>query len=210
MANGKSSMSRLLAITGIAGVIFLSGCGSSDKRATPEPSSEWPPKKAYAVQSGEEANQPSQQSWQHSRGKHLIPATVISVTDGDTVNVRLPTGAKERVRLIGVNAPESTKRVEPYGYQAAAYTRKALNGREIYLEMDVQDRDKYGRLLAYIWLAEPRTGNEAEVREKMFNARLLLEGYAQVMTVPPNVKYADLFRRFQAEARQGNKGLWNP
>ncbi len=141
---------------------------------------------------------------------------VLGAADGDTVTVRLPGGATERVRLIGINAPELSHpdlgiRAEPFGADATAYTRAALAGREVHLELDVQERDRYGRLLAYVWLAPPARPGEAreeEVRAAMFNARLLLDGYAQVMTVPPNVRYADLFRRLQSEAREAGRGLW--
>lgn len=129
------------------------------------------------------------------------------VVDGDTVHVRLESGKEEKVRFVGVDTPESTREVEPYGKEAAAYTEKRLNGRTVYLELDVGERDKYGRLLAYVWLSLPETDGEAEVRAKMFNAELLLEGYAQVMTVPPNVKYADLFVKFRREARERSAGL---
>ncbi|MDQ0286292.1 endonuclease YncB(thermonuclease family) [Desulfofundulus luciae] len=121
------------------------------------------------------------------------------MVDGDTVYVRLENGKEEKVRFIGVDTPESTREVEPYGKEAAAYTKKRL---------DVGERDKYGRLLAYVWLSPPENDDEAEVWAKMFNAELLLEGYAQVMTVPPNVKYADLFANLQREARKVEKGLW--
>lgn len=130
--------------------------------------------------------------------------------DGDTVHVRLGTGRTEKVRLIGVDTPESSGKIEPFGKEAAAYTKKRLSGRTVYLELDVAERDKYGRLLAYLWLSPPAgaTATEAEVRRSMFNAELLLAGLAQVMTVPPNVKYAGLFAKLQAEARQARKGLW--
>ncbi|WP_425463814.1 Ada metal-binding domain-containing protein [Neomoorella humiferrea] len=59
-----------------------------------------------------------------------------------------------------------------------------------------------------MWLEQPSSGSEEEVRAKMFNARLLLDGYAQVMTVAPNVKYAGMFVKFQREAREQGKGLW--
>ncbi len=151
-----------------------------------------------------------------SAGASLLRATVLSVADGDTVTVRLPDGSAERVRLIGVDSPELSHpdlriREEPYGHEAAAYTRAALAGRQVHLELDVQERDRYGRLLAYVWLAPPALPGEAteeEVRTAMFNARLLLAGYAQVMTVPPDVRYADLFVRLQAEAREAGRGLW--
>jgi len=137
-----------------------------------------------------------------------LPAYVTGVVDGDTVHVRLENGKEEKVRFIGVDTPESTREVEPYGKEAAAYTKKRLDGRTVYLELDVGERDKYGRLLAYVWLSPPKNDGEAEVQAKMFNAELLLNGYAQVMTVLPNVKYANLFAKFQREAREAEKGLW--
>lgn len=142
----------------------------------------------------------------------LLQAVVTSVSDGDTVHVKLG-GRDERVRMIGVNTPEISHpdlgiREQPYGRQAAAYTRKRLLGKKVWLELDVQQRDKYGRLLAYVWLSPPASFSEKEIRARMHNAELLLNGYAQVMTVPPNVKYADLFVKFQREAREKGKGLW--
>jgi len=74
--------------------------------------------------------------------------------------------------------------------------------------MDVSESDRFGRLLAYVWLAQPANDNEVEFSAKMFNAELMLQGYAQVMTIAPNVKYADMFVKFEREARGGNKGLW--
>ncbi|MEW5899319.1 MAG: thermonuclease family protein [Bacillota bacterium] len=137
-----------------------------------------------------------------------VPASVTKVIDGDTVWVRLKDGREEKVRLIGVDTPESTREVEPYGKEAAAYTKKRLEKKTVYLELDVGERDKYDRLLAYVWLSRPKDDGAEEVRAKMFNAELLLNGYAQVLTVPPNVKYAELFTGFQREAREKKKGLW--
>ena len=139
-----------------------------------------------------------------------IKASVTRVIDGDTVNVAI-NGKEETVRMIGVNTPEThhpEKPVEPYGPEAENYTRSQLTGKTVYLEKDVQERDKYGRLLAYVWLEQPSSSSENEIRAKMYNAKLLLGGYAQVMTVPPNVKYADLFVKLQVEARSAGKGLW--
>ncbi|RDV83043.1 nuclease [Ammonifex thiophilus] len=115
--------------------------------------------------------------------------------------------------MIGVNCPEISHpdlgiKEQPYGREAKEYTTKRLLGKKVWLELDTQERDRYGRLLAYVWLEPPSSGSEDEVRSKMFNARLLLDGYAQVMTVQPNVKYADLFVKFQREAREQGKGLW--
>jgi micrococcal nuclease len=134
-------------------------------------------------------------------------ALVTRVVDGDTAVITIE-GVSEKVRFIGVNTPESTTRHEPYGAEASAYTKRALSNKTVYVETDVETRDRYGRLLAYVWLAQPSTGDEAEVRRSMFNARLLLDGIAQVATYPPNVRYVDLFTPMQREARDAKRGLW--
>ncbi|UXF00579.1 nuclease [Fervidobacterium riparium] len=137
-------------------------------------------------------------------------ATVLEVIDGDTIKVSIA-GEEYKVRLIGVNTPETkhpVKKVEYYGPEAKAFTKKFLTGRTVYLEFDVGEKDRYGRLLAYVWLEKPKDRTNEEIRKKMFNAILLLEGYAQVMTVQPNVKYVDYFIEYQREARENNKGLW--
>lgn len=138
----------------------------------------------------------------------LIKGTVTKVVDGDTAYIRLADGKEEKVRFIGVDTPESTIQHEPYGEEASSFTKTELNGKTVYLEIDVEERDKYGRLLAYIWLSEPTEINDTEIRSKQFNARLLLDGYAQLMTIPPNVKYIDYYTKYQAESREASKGLW--
>jgi len=138
----------------------------------------------------------------------IASVRVIGVTDGDTIRVRFESGKEQIVRLIGVDTPESTREVEPFGKEAAAFTQRRLNGKTVFLEMDISERDRFGRLLAYVWFVQPVNDNEAEVRAKMFNAELLLQGYAQTMTITPNIKYADMFAEFEREARDDNKGLW--
>jgi len=126
---------------------------------------------------------------------------VTQVVDGDTVHVRLASGETEKIRFIGVDTGEATE-----------YTRQALQGVTVYLETDAELRDAYGRLLAYVWLSEPEpepeSETESEMRESLFNARLLLDGYAQLLTIPPNTRYAERFRGFQSEARDAGRGLW--
>lgn len=134
----------------------------------------------------------------------LREATVTRIVDGDTVEVSL-SGVKEKVRFIGVDCPEAGT---DEGTAATEYTRKALDGKKVYLETDAGLRDKYGRLLAYVWLTEPKQVTEQAVRSQMFNARLLLAGMAQLMTVPPNVKHVDYFTAFQREAHEAKVGLW--
>lgn len=141
-------------------------------------------------------------------GPETIAGTVTRVVDGDTAEIRLASGVTEKVRFIGINTPESTTRHEPYGEEASAFTKQRLGGRTVYLETDVELRDKYGRLLAYVWLDPPSSSGDGEVRAKMFNARLLLDGYAEQATYPPNVRYVDLFAVYAREAREEDRGLW--
>ncbi|MDO8916098.1 MAG: thermonuclease family protein [Coriobacteriia bacterium] len=139
----------------------------------------------------------------------VVEVTVIRVVDGDTIHARTPDGADETIRFIGVNTPESTTRHEPFGNEASDYTKAKLPvGTTVWLELDVRERDKYGRLLAYVWTQRPSSRAPSEVRDKMFNAALLIEGYAQLMTIPPDVRYVDIFTPLQAEAREAGRGLW--
>lgn len=133
--------------------------------------------------------------------KPLLRATVTREVDGDTVEVSFDDGRTEKVRLIGVNTPETvhpTRGEEPYGREASNFTKSRLTGQKVLLETDVEERDRYGRLLAYLYLREGR----------MFNAVLVDEGYAQMATFPPNVRYVEVFRALQAGAREGGRGLW--
>ncbi len=139
----------------------------------------------------------------------VTQAEVIRHTDGDTARFLLDGGAEEKVRFIGIDTPEVGESPEPFGEDAAAYTAGEIPvGTTVWLETDAELRDKYGRLLAYVWLEQPTTGNEAEVREHMLNARLVLDGYANAYTYPPNVKYTDVLKDLQAEAREAGRGLW--
>lgn len=137
----------------------------------------------------------------------LSQALVIRIIDGDTIEATIGS-SRDRVRFIGVDTPEATTRVEPYGREATAFTRQWLDGRRIWLEYDAELRDRYSRRLAYVWLQPPKDRSIPEIRTKMFNAILLAEGYAQLLMVPPNVRYVDVFRTLQTAARQQGKGLW--
>jgi len=124
---------------------------------------------------------------------------VSKVIDGHTIE--LENGGM--VRLIGIDTPETvhpSKPVEYYGKEASDFTRMMVEGKQVKLELDVQKRDKYNRLLAYVYLKDGT----------FLNAELVKEGYAKVSTYPPNVKYADLFTKLQKEARENNRGLWAP
>jgi len=128
-----------------------------------------------------------------------LEGTVGRVVDGDTIHVKFGERV-EKVRYIGVNTPEvhhPTKGEEPGGREAMEANRRLVAGRRVRLETDVQARDRYGRLLAYVW-----------VGDVMVNAELVRQGYAQVMTVPPNVRHQELFVKLQREAREAGRGLW--
>ncbi len=134
---------------------------------------------------------------------------VTSVIDGDTIEVRRADGSTDRVRLIGVDSPESRNRVEPFGKEAADWTRRHLEGKVIYLEFDVRRTDRYDRTLAHVWLYLPDSLSEPEIRSKLFNAVLVINGYAHLMTIPPNIKYVDHLQGFEREARNTSAGLWS-
>jgi len=122
---------------------------------------------------------------------------VSKVIDGDTIK----SSNNKTIRLIGINTPEihhPDKGVEYFGKEAASYTRKILEGETVYLEYDIQKKDKYSRELAYIFLKDGT----------FFNAKLVLEGYADLMTIPPNLKYTDLFKKLAKNSRKLKKGLW--
>lgn len=140
----------------------------------------------------------------------LVP--VVETVDGDTIKVKLGSGV-ESVRLIGVDTPETvhpTMPNQPFGAKASAYTRAQLLGKQVYLEFDQEGQDKYGHTLAYVWtcLPEQESPTAAEVRTGMFNARLLLEGYALVLPIPPNCRYVGIFSECQIAAKEAGKGLW--
>lgn len=125
---------------------------------------------------------------------------VVRVADGDTLIVNID-GTEEYVRLIGVDTPESVhpdkERNVPYGEIASEFTKKLTEGKAATLETDVQERDRYGRLLAYVYLDGV-----------MLNKTLLSEGHAKLATYPPNVRYADEFAVLQTEAREKGAGIW--
>lgn len=128
-------------------------------------------------------------------------AFVSKVVDGDTVEL---SNAK-RVRLLGVDTPETKdprKSVQCFGKEASSETKKLLEGKTVILQKDVSETDKYGRILRFIFLPLP-DGNYLFV-----NDYLIREGFAKVLTIPPDVKYAEQFLEAQREARENKKGLW--
>lgn len=137
-------------------------------------------------------------SSQHT-ASDLQEAKVVRVVDGDTLIVNT-NGVDERVRLIGVDTPESVNPDESKntaeGKAASEHTKSLLKtGTKVWLEADSEDRDKYDRLLRYVWLEAPEDpGSEREAKEKMLNTELVKDGWADPMTIEPNTKWAYLFQ----------------
>lgn len=135
---------------------------------------------------------------------------VRKVIDGDTIELE----NRQRVRLIGIDTPEAyysaklerdkrrTKKdygtIIAMGRRASLFTQNLVEGKRVRLEFDVEKKDKYGRLLAYVYLPDGR----------MLNAEILREGYARVYTFPPNVKHVNMFINLQEEARENGRGFW--
>ncbi len=129
-------------------------------------------------------------------------ATMVRTVDGDTIDVLIGDTA-ERIRLLGVDTPESVKRdspVECFGQEASKFAAGLLpEGTALHLERDVEARDAYGRLLAYVY----------RLPDAMFvNLELIRQGYAQTLTFPPNVTHADDFVAAARQAERANLGLW--
>ena len=130
-------------------------------------------------------------------------ARVIRVVDGDTLVIDRGMG-NERLRYIGINAPESVKPdspVEFMGKEASAANAALVEGATLVLERDVSDTDQYGRLLRYAWLQDGETW-------LFVNLELVRQGYAQVVTYPPDVRWIDTLRDAQRVARDAGLGLW--
>ena len=140
---------------------------------------------------------------------------VIKIVDGDTLSIEYK-GRAENIRLIGIDTPESrinkkarkdaarnsedVAAVTKMGKEATRFVKTLVKpGDPIAIEFDRQPRDKYGRLLGYVYLSDG----------KMLNEEIVKAGYASLMTYPPNVKYQDRFLRAYREARENNRGLWN-
>jgi micrococcal nuclease len=130
-----------------------------------------------------------------------VSALVTEVVDGDTLRVQFDDGWTDTVRLIGVDTPETkhpSRPIECFGPEATEYTRVRAEGRRVQLDRDITDRDRYARLLRYVFLDDG----------DFLNAALLRDGYALVVTYPPDVRYVDTYLALQQEARDAGRGLW--
>jgi micrococcal nuclease len=148
--------------------------------------------------------------FQPANAQQLQTAKVTRIVDGDTVRLE---GYKESFRLIGIDTPESRRNdrakgiaartgqdletIVQQGKQASAFTKKLLEGKTVRIEWDVQRRDRYQRNLAYLWL-----------EGKMANLEIVRAGYADPLTIAPNVRYSSQFVQAAQQAREARRGLW--
>lgn len=129
-------------------------------------------------------------------------ARVLRVVDGDTILVAVD-GRQERVRYIGIDTPETVKPNTPvqcFGKRASAENHRLVDGRAVRLVVGVEARDRYGRLLAYVY----RAGDGLFVNEALVRG-----GYATTLTIAPNVRFAERFAAVASQARDAGRGLWS-
>jgi micrococcal nuclease len=132
-------------------------------------------------------------------GPTAAPAFVVRVVDGDTIEAQIGDRVED-VRYIGVDTPETVKPDTPvqcFGPQASAFNHRLVERRQVRLVFGVERRDVYGRLLAYVYLGQ-----------HFVNADLVRRGLARSLTIPPNDRFAPLFRRLEMHAARAGRGLW--
>lgn len=176
-------------------IVMAAGCSSQSVETQATASTTPAAKKAAATKKPATA----------PRANNRIDAKVVRVVDGDTMKVSFTDNGKvkeETIRLLLVDTPESVdpeKPVQPFALDASNYAKTMLTGKDVQLELDVSERDKYGRLLCYLYIGD-----------RMFNELLLENGYARVAYIyPPNVKYVDQFREIQKTAQQKALNIWS-
>jgi micrococcal nuclease len=166
--------SRRLAVVAALGLVVIAGCRGGSREAAPP-----------AADPG-------------SRGG--TTARVLRVVDGDTIIVQLD-GRRERVRYIGIDTPESVAQNQPiacFGREASEANKALVSGKTVRLERDISDRDRYGRLLRYVY-----------VDGAFVNGELVRRGYASAITIQPDVRENDRLRSLEREARESGRGLWS-
>lgn len=130
------------------------------------------------------------------------PYKVVRVVDGDTIVLSID-AVESKVRLIGINAPESVHADEskntPEGRMASAYLKERLQNKEVFLEYDVGRTDRYDRILAYVYQDDATT---------MVNADLVQNGYAKAVRIEPNVKHYEELKQWEEEAKALKLGIW--
>ena len=145
---------------------------------------------------------------------NLEAVKFIRTVDGDTIIVEDALGNQQRVRMIGIDTPESVAKEEErnneYGVMASDYTKQLFSDTDtVYLEYDIDDDDQYDRTLAYIWLQDVEdTFDETNIEKYMVNAIIVKEGYGVAKRYEPTVAHNDTLQKLMNEASDNNTGLW--
>ncbi len=192
-------LGTVLVLAAVFAVAWYMNFGDSQKASTPSAQPA-----AYRVPTTAEIDRMKAEKGMKASSaelKKMDSATVERVVDGDTVEVTLK-GAKTKVRLLQVNTPETVdprREVQEYGKEASNFTKSVLTkGTKVRLRYDVEREDKYGRLLAHIYLEDGT----------WFNALLIRAGFAQLATYAPNVSASEYFKALERKARDEKVGLW--
>jgi micrococcal nuclease len=130
-----------------------------------------------------------------------LVATVREVIDGDTIVL----SDSRKVRYLGINAPEHG---QPYAREATGLNRRLVSGLPVRLEFDQLREDRYGRLLAYVYMTKCEVRGSMCGQEEMVNEQLVAEGWAHIFSMPPNTRYAERFLQVQERAKAAKKGIW--
>ncbi len=158
-------------------------------------------------------------TWRLEPGESVVvvPAGLVRIVDGDSGIYRMGDGSLEQVRMIGIDAPEAISFTDNYTVGALTAARRFCGkDKQVFLEIGVNERDRYGQLLAYVWQEKPSARPSAsDVRSKMLNSKMVVEGYAREFYRIPGVTYANdrytpLLSGYASQAQAQKKGLWDP
>ena len=155
----------------------------------------------YVLVSGGDSESTAPPSRPDEPSAESVTAPVLRAVDGDTIEVEID-GEVEDVRYIGVDTPESVapdQPVECFGHAASRFNASLVTGKRVRLVFDAEERDVYGRLLAYVHVID---------EGPFVNAELVRRGYARTLTIAPNDRFADFFDRLEQAAANAGKGLW--
>lgn len=194
-------MKKYLSIMILLSSLFAAGCSAENSPAVQKSSDQAESTQSTGVK--QESTLAEKNTSAPQDAKNLLPAEIVKNVDGDTVKIQVD-GKVETVRMLCVDTPETHHPrlgVQPFGPEASAFTAKMLYpGKKIQVELGLGGgRDKYGRLLAYIY-----------ADGKMFNETLLEKGLARVAYIyAPNTKYVDSFYAIQKKAQKAGTGIWS-
>lgn len=141
-------------------------------------------------------------------GDLLGPMPIVKILDGDTIRVS-DHFFEDTIRLIGIDTPEVYGSVQPFGPEASAYTKSLLTNKQVWIELDKVHRDRYGRILGYVYLEKADGDWEKDGRHFIqVNLELARVGLAKVLTVPPNIRYKQLYVEAEKAAKDQNLQMW--